>query len=53
MIDLLAELERGLIRERTRAGAMEAKRRGAKFGRKPKLTRQISTRSSAASGAGI
>jgi DNA invertase Pin-like site-specific DNA recombinase len=38
MVALLAELERGLIVERTRAGVKEAKRRGVKFGRKTKLT---------------
>ena len=37
MVALLAELERGLIRERTRAGLQEAKRRGVKFGPKFKL----------------
>jgi len=40
MIGVLAELERSLISERTRAGAAAAKARGVKFGRKPKLTRQ-------------
>jgi len=40
MIGGLAELERSLISERTRAGVRAAKRRGVKFGRKPKLTRQ-------------
>ena len=40
MIGLLAELERSLINERTRAGVKAAKRRGVKFGRKPKLTPQ-------------
>jgi DNA invertase Pin-like site-specific DNA recombinase len=40
MIGLLAELERSLISERTRAGVKAAKRRGVKFGRKPKLTLQ-------------
>jgi len=40
MIGVLAELERSLISERTRAGAKAAKARGVKFGRKPKLTRQ-------------
>jgi DNA invertase Pin-like site-specific DNA recombinase len=40
MIGVLAELERGLISERTLAGAKAAKARGVKFGRKPKLTRQ-------------
>jgi DNA invertase Pin-like site-specific DNA recombinase len=38
MIGLLAELERSLITERTRAGVKAAQRRGVKFGRKPKLT---------------
>ena len=40
MIGVLAELERSLISERTRAGVKHAQRRGVKFGRKPKLTRQ-------------
>jgi DNA invertase Pin-like site-specific DNA recombinase len=40
MIGVLAELERSLISERTRAGVKAAKRRGVKFGRKRKLTRQ-------------
>jgi DNA invertase Pin-like site-specific DNA recombinase len=40
MIGLLAELERSLISERTRAGVKAARRRGVKFGRKPKLTPQ-------------
>jgi DNA invertase Pin-like site-specific DNA recombinase len=40
MIGVLAELERSLISERTRAGVKAAKGRGVKFGRKPKLTRQ-------------
>jgi DNA invertase Pin-like site-specific DNA recombinase len=40
MIGVLAELERSLISERTRAGVKDAQRRGVKFGRKPKLTRQ-------------
>ena len=40
MIGVLAELERSLITERTRAGVKAAKRRGVKFGRKPKLTSQ-------------
>lgn len=34
----LAEFERGLIAERTRAGVKEAKRRGVKFGRPKRLT---------------
>src|ERR1700683_1817417 len=37
MIGVLAELERSLISERTRAGVKDAKRRGVKFGRKVKL----------------
>ncbi|MBV8892231.1 MAG: recombinase family protein, partial [Acidobacteria bacterium] len=40
MIGLLAELERSLISERTRAGVKAAQRRGVKFGRKRKLTPQ-------------
>jgi DNA invertase Pin-like site-specific DNA recombinase len=38
MVALLAELERGLITERTRAGMKAARRRGVKFVRKPKLS---------------
>ena len=38
MIGVLAELERSLISERTRAGVKVAQRRGVKFGRKPRLT---------------
>jgi len=38
MIGILAELERSIIAERTRAGMRAAKRRGVKFGRKPKLS---------------
>jgi DNA invertase Pin-like site-specific DNA recombinase len=38
MIGVLAELERSLITERTRAGVKAAQRRGVKFGCKPKLT---------------
>jgi DNA invertase Pin-like site-specific DNA recombinase len=38
MIGVLAELERGLIVERTQAGMKEARRRGVEFGRKKKLT---------------
>src|ERR1700733_6689935 len=37
MIGVLAELERSLITERTRAGVKAAQRRGGKCGRKPKL----------------
>ena len=37
MIVVLAELERSLIAEHTRAGLKAAKTRGVKFGRKPKL----------------
>jgi len=40
MIGVLAELERSLINERTRAGVKAAQGRGVKFGRKPKLTAQ-------------
>jgi DNA invertase Pin-like site-specific DNA recombinase len=40
MIGVLAELERSLISERTRAGMKAAIHRGVKFGRKPKLTPQ-------------
>ena len=38
MVALLAELERGLIAERTRAGVKAAQAKGVKFGRKPKLS---------------
>jgi len=38
MIGVLAELERSLIGERTRAGVKAAKKRGVKFGRKTKVT---------------
>jgi|SRR5579872_3597214 len=38
MIGVLAELERSLISERTRAGVQAAKSRGVKFGRKRKLS---------------
>jgi DNA invertase Pin-like site-specific DNA recombinase len=38
MIGVLAELERSLILERTRAGVKAAQHRGVKFGRKPKLS---------------
>ena len=38
IIGALAELERSLIAERTRAGREEAHSRGVKFGRKPKLS---------------
>jgi len=40
MIGVLAELERSLISERTRAGVKAAQLRGVKFGCKPKLTPQ-------------
>ncbi len=40
IIGVLAELERSLITERTRAGVKAAKQRGVKFGRKPKLAPQ-------------
>lgn len=38
LVGVLAELERSLIAERTKAGVREAQKRGVKFGRKPKLT---------------
>lgn len=38
MVTLLAELERDLIVERTKAGQQAARRRGVKFGAKPKLS---------------
>jgi DNA invertase Pin-like site-specific DNA recombinase len=38
MIGVLAELERSLISETTRAGVKAAQRRGVRFGRKVKLT---------------
>ena len=38
MVALLAELERGLIAERTRAGVKAAQAKGVKFGRRPKLS---------------
>lgn len=34
----LSELERNLIRDRTKEGRIQAKKRGVKFGRKAKLT---------------
>jgi DNA invertase Pin-like site-specific DNA recombinase len=37
MIGVLAEFERSLMSERTRAGAKAAQRRGVKLGRKVKL----------------
>lgn len=40
MIGVLAELERSMISERTKAGVVAARVRGVKFGRKPKLARQ-------------
>lgn len=40
MIGVMAELERSLISERTKAGAKAARARGVKFGRKPLLTIQ-------------
>ena len=40
MVGILAELERSLIQERTRAGRAAAVARGVKMGRKPKLTTQ-------------
>lgn len=38
LVGVLAELERSMITERTRAGVKEAQRQGVKFGRKPKLS---------------
>jgi DNA invertase Pin-like site-specific DNA recombinase len=38
MLGILAELERNMIAERTKAGAKAARERGVKFGRKPKLS---------------
>jgi len=40
MVGILAELERSLIQERTKAGREAAKARGVKMGRKAKLTPQ-------------
>jgi DNA invertase Pin-like site-specific DNA recombinase len=40
LISVLAELERGLIAERMRAGVEAANAKGVRFGRKPKLSRQ-------------
>ena len=40
MIGVLAEVQRSLTSERTRAGIKAAKGRGVKFGRKPKRTPQ-------------
>jgi DNA invertase Pin-like site-specific DNA recombinase len=40
MVGILAELERSLIQERTKAGRAAAIARGVKMGRKPKLTKQ-------------
>src|SRR5262249_31591246 len=39
MIGVLAELERSLISERTRAGVIAARARGVRFERRPKLSR--------------
>jgi DNA invertase Pin-like site-specific DNA recombinase len=40
MVGVLAELERSLIQERTKAGREAAMKRGVKMGRKPKLSPQ-------------
>jgi DNA invertase Pin-like site-specific DNA recombinase len=40
MVGILAELERSLIQERTKAGRVAAQARGVKMGRKPLLTVQ-------------
>lgn len=37
LVALLAQLERSVIVERTKAGQLAAKKRGVKFGPKPKL----------------
>lgn len=41
ILGAVAELERELIRERQAAGIKDAKRRGVKFGRKPKVTAKV------------
>lgn len=43
MIGILAELERSLIQERTKAGRAAAQARGVKMGRKPLLSAQQAT----------
>src|SRR5713226_8604553 len=40
MVGILAELEKSLIQERTKAGRVAAQARGVKMGRKPLLTAQ-------------
>jgi DNA invertase Pin-like site-specific DNA recombinase len=40
MVGILAELERSLIQERTKAGRAAAQARGVKMGRKPLLSAQ-------------
>ena len=40
MVGILAELERSLIQERTKAGRAVAMARGVRMGRKPKLSPQ-------------
>ena len=40
MVGILAELERSLIQERTKAGRAAVQARGVKMGRKPLLTTQ-------------
>ena len=40
MVGILAELERSLIQEHTKAGRAAAQARGVKMGRKPKLSPQ-------------
>ena len=44
MVGILAELERSLIGERTKAGRAAAMARGVKMGRKVKLTQQQADR---------
>ncbi len=43
MVGILAELERSLIQERTKAGRAAAVARGVKMGRKPLLSAQQAT----------
>jgi resolvase-like protein len=50
MIGVLAELERSMITARSRAGVKAAQGRGVKFGRKPKLSRQLIERRRPAEG---
>jgi DNA invertase Pin-like site-specific DNA recombinase len=47
MVGILAELERSLIQERTKAGRAAAVARGVKMGQKSKLTAQQAARQKA------